>query len=325
MAAARHPIPAACRDPRRPVAGTRLGRPRAADAAMLEAPDALLPKATAPAADAAGGFSAAAPIDAGGRPRPARVEPGPAPMLAWIEIRLLRVDRGYQREIRRAGERNLRAIAEAFEWAKFAPVLCAPIEGGLYAVIDGQHRATAAAVCGFESVPCQIVQADRAAQAEAFAAVNGTVTPMTLMAIHRAAVVAGDGEAMRIARVAAAAGVTILGYPKMAADMKPHETQSIAAIRSAIRAHGEDLTRQVLRLIWTSGDGSNGGALTGSVILATAEVLAAAPGWAAHPRLAAVIDDFDFLGAVEARRRGEPARSAVMRQLHAHLARGLGA
>ena len=40
---------------------------------------------------------------------------------------------------------HLRRIAEQFDWRLFAPVIVAPIEGGLFAVIDGQHRTHAAA------------------------------------------------------------------------------------------------------------------------------------------------------------------------------------
>lgn len=307
--------------PRRPAAGD----------CMLERPGSVaskspVPKSTAPGGLPSGGFSGDGlePVDAAAFAAPKRLEAGPAPMLAWIEIGLLRIDRGYQREIRRAGERNVRAIIDGFCWSKFAPVLIAPIAGGLYAIIDGQHRATAAAACGFESVPCQIVQVDRAEQAEAFAAVNGQVTPMSLMAIHRAAVVAGDPEAVRIARVAEAAGVRIMPYPRQVGDLKPNETMAIGAIRTIVRLHGDDLSALVLRAIWASGEGCNGGALMAPVILGVADVLAEANGWAAHSRLVAVLDEFDFVVASAERRRGETGRAAVARQLRTFLGRALG-
>jgi hypothetical protein len=62
------------------------------------------------------------------------------------------------------------------EWAKFSPVIVAPVEGGMFSIIDGQHRATAAMLRGIEKVPCEIVHIDRARQAEAFAAINGNIT-----------------------------------------------------------------------------------------------------------------------------------------------------
>lgn len=63
---------------------------------------------------------------------------------------------------------------------QFAPIIGAPIEGGQWAIVDGQHRTTAAVLRGIEKVPCQVVQADRIQQAAAFAAVNGSVTKNTL-------------------------------------------------------------------------------------------------------------------------------------------------
>ncbi len=82
--------------------------------------------------------------------------PGPAPVLLWIEIQNFVVDTEYQREIGKRGRQNIRLIAENFDWSKFAPIIVAPIEGGLYAIVDGQHRTTAAMIRGFEKVPCQI-------------------------------------------------------------------------------------------------------------------------------------------------------------------------
>jgi ParB-like chromosome segregation protein Spo0J len=70
------------------------------------------------------------------------------------------------------------------------PVVVSPVEGGKFAIIDGQHRATSAALMGFDSVPCQIVIAAREKQVAAFKAINGTTTPISQMALHAAALVA---------------------------------------------------------------------------------------------------------------------------------------
>jgi hypothetical protein len=86
------------------------------------------------------------------------------------------VDTEYQREIGRKGATNVMQIAEHFDWSKFAPVVVAPVEGGRFAIVDGQHRTTAAMLREIKEVPCQVVQADRAKQAAAYAAVNGNIT-----------------------------------------------------------------------------------------------------------------------------------------------------
>jgi hypothetical protein len=69
---------------------------------------------------------------------------GAAPFMDWIEVKRLVTDKTYQREISRAGSINVERIAEYFEWAKFSPVIVAPVEGGMFSIIDGQHLATAA-------------------------------------------------------------------------------------------------------------------------------------------------------------------------------------
>src|SRR4051812_451900 len=86
---------------------------------------------------------------------------GKAPKLDWIAISALVIDRQYQREITKLGRKNIRHIAENFHWSMFTTVMVAPIGGGKYAIVDGQHRTTAAALVGIEKVPCQMVDALR--------------------------------------------------------------------------------------------------------------------------------------------------------------------
>jgi hypothetical protein len=119
------------------------------------------------------------------------------------------IDRSYQRSISRAGSVNIARIAEYFEWSKFSPVIVAPIEGGLFPIIDGQHRATAAALRGVPEVPCEIVHIDRTRQAEAFAAINSNTTKVTPQIVYYARLTGRDPGAQEMARVLSAAGVTV--------------------------------------------------------------------------------------------------------------------
>ncbi|NKW09813.1 ParB N-terminal domain-containing protein [Ochrobactrum tritici] len=89
-------------------------------------------------------------------------------------------------------------------------MLCAPIEGGRYSIIDGQHRVHAAAMCGVEAVPCQIVQIDKKEQAASFAAVNGNVTKITTVNLLKAALAAGEQWALECKSVADAAGCKLM-------------------------------------------------------------------------------------------------------------------
>ena len=130
---------------------------------------------------------------------------GAAPMLQWLKIADLLVDPAYQRPIIGKGRRNVDRIARTFSWSCFAPVVVSPVEGGKFAIIDGQHRTTAAALVGLESVPCQVVVAAREEQAAAFKAINGVTTPISRMALHAAALVAGEPGAAKISDVCARA------------------------------------------------------------------------------------------------------------------------
>ena len=149
---------------------------------------------------------------------------GAAPYMDWIEARRLVTDKTYQREISRAGSINVERIAEYFEWAKFSPVIVAPVEGGMFSIIDGQHRATAAMLRGIEKVPCEIVHIDRARQAEAFAAINGNITRVSAQVVYYARLTGKDPEAEEMARVLSAAEVTVCRGAKTLRTMKRGET-----------------------------------------------------------------------------------------------------
>jgi hypothetical protein len=79
--------------------------------------------------------------------------PGPAPILDWLKIGALVVDPTYQRNIGRRGTINIKSIAENFDWSKFAPVIVAPLEGGKFAVVDGQHRTTSSTTKTVKATP----------------------------------------------------------------------------------------------------------------------------------------------------------------------------
>lgn len=173
----------------------------------------------------------------------AGVEPGPAPMLNWLKITDLVVDDRYQRDLQRANWSAIRKIAAGFKWSRFSPVFVAPVEGGRYAIIDGQHRTHAAALCGFEAVPCQIVQMTHAEQAASFAAVNGLVTKVTLFQIYKAALAAGDDWAVRCARVCDDAGCKLMSFHPSADNKRAGEIYAIALIRLLVeRKHASRAT-----------------------------------------------------------------------------------
>jgi hypothetical protein len=155
-------------------------------------------------------------------------------MLVWVKVEDLVIDPAYQRPIGSEGKRNIRAIVRDFRWSRFTPLVVAAVPGGRFALIDGQHRATAAAVLGIAQLPAQVVIADLAEQADAFRAINGRITKVHACSLHHAAVAAGDPTAREIQEICEAAEVTVLRHPRAYDRVKPGETMAIRAIRLGI-------------------------------------------------------------------------------------------
>jgi ParB-like nuclease domain len=173
--------------------------------------------------------------------------PGNPPRMEWINISSLRIDPSYQRPIVGRGLATIRKIVTHFEWARFSPLIVAPVPGAkAFTVIDGQHRATAALICGYDRVPCSIVDVAADQAARIFAAVNGTVTPMSILSLFKAARIAGEPWALSVDRACAAAGIEPLTSPVSRANMKPKQTLAIGTVRKMIERFGEDVVAAAL-------------------------------------------------------------------------------
>jgi len=254
-------------------------------------------------------------------------EPGPAPMLQWVAVADLVVDETYQRPIRGAGRKNIAAIAEAFCWSRFAPILVSPVAGGRYAVIDGQHRATAAALRGIASLPAMVIIAGAMEQAAAFRAVNGQTTRIHALEVHRAAVAAGDPEASEITGICSEAGVTIASHPRVVTRLKPGETLAIGAIRTGLARYGRDVVGLALRCI-TQSSNNHPGVLSSLVLEAMFAVVGDHPNWtcgaAARDRL---VDAFNAVvvlreadkAAAQPRELGQPLWHVLRDRLTARV------
>lgn len=179
-------------------------------------------------------------------PHDLSVSAGTPPMLQWVRIADLVIDDSYQRELGRENWRAIRRIAEGFKWSRFSPVFVAPVEGGKYALIDGQHRTHAAAMCGFQKVPCQIVQMTREEQAASFAAVNGMVTKVTSIQVFKAKVREGDPVAVRAVKVAEAAGCKLRLENRATKDKNPGDIFAPKAFLDLIDLKGEEAIRTAL-------------------------------------------------------------------------------
>ena len=218
---------------------------------------------------------------------------GAAPQLQWLKIAELAVDSTYQRELGKTGEKNILRIAREFEWSKFAPVIVAPIEGGSYAIVDGQHRTTAAAIRGITKVPCQVIVADRRTQAAAFAAINANVTEMSAMQVHAGKLAAGDKEALKLKRICDQAGVTALRYPVQSKNQKVGETMAVGMLYRMLAKFGEETLVAALSCITRTRDGYPG-FVRSQLVTALCVVLEAEPEWRDSRKLLKVMAQLDL-------------------------------
>lgn len=258
---------------------------------------------------------------------------GPAPMLDWLDPAKFVVDPCYQREVGKKGRANIRRIAQAFCWSKFAPVIVSPVEGGLFAIVDGQHRTTAAILCGIDKVPCQIVRADQAEQAAAYAAINGNVTYTTPTQIFYAKLAAEDHDALRIKRICDAAEVVVIRRASlgMGTKVKKGHTQAVAALGHCLHQYGEITLITSLQCITQTADG-NAGYVRAHIMEAICQTLHDAQYWRdSGEQLFRALDDFSFPDSFD--RATEDARNDFSKTFkkvfadlfRAHLLEKLGA
>lgn len=171
------------------------------------------------------------------------------PLLTWLAVDRLRLDDSYQRSLGAGNWRSIETIAADFDWARFTPILAAPLDGGLYAIIDGQHRTHAAALRGFDEVPAMVVPMTHAEQARAFAWVNGQVTAITIFHVFKAALVAGEPWALDARAAVEAAGCRLMTYPVSTYNRRPREIDAVGLVREHVRAGRGELVTAALRAI----------------------------------------------------------------------------
>jgi hypothetical protein len=240
--------------------------------------------------------------------------------LCLLPLDRLVVDDRYQRQIGKDGRANALRIAAAFDWRKFTPVIVTPQPDGRFAIIDGQHRATAALTRGdVQMVPCMVVQVTPEEAAEVFAAINGQVTRMTALQIYAARLAAKEGSALLLERVLAEAGVRVLRYKFPGAEYEVGDTLAIGTLEGCLRKYGRDVLKAALLAVTRSFDG-NPGCLTSGIIRAMCEIMAENPGWRGLGETLweamdeAGLADVEAAAATFAKRDGKP-RSVVVREL----------
>lgn len=258
-------------------------------------------------------------IDASRLKAPPSVEPGPAPMLQWIPIEQLVVDESYQRDLKRGNWEAIQRIAYNFRWSRFSPVFVAPIEGGRFAIIDGQHRTHAAAACGFEQVPCQVVQMSREEQAASFAAVNGLVTKVTPQQIFKAALAAGEKWAVECAKICSAAGCRLMTSNNSTDAKKAGEIYAIKLIRIHQKLGAGEIVTYALKALRESEAGQDAAIWSADVLKSLLSAVVDRP-WLKDQGadLKGFLDNFDIYAAID---RAEDFARQKRRQGHTGISR----
>jgi hypothetical protein len=188
------------------------------------------------------------PIDIGDRATlPAN--PGPAPMLQWLAVDRLVIDDAYQRPLLPGNWKAIEKIAANFQWSRFSPVLVAPVTGGLFAVIDGQHRVHAAAICGIPEVPAMVVQVGIEEQSRAFAWVNSQAIRVSVFHVFKAAFSAGDDWAVRADAAVSGGGCRLMRSKASSSAKRAGEIYAIGLVRSLVEAgHDRAITAALAAL-----------------------------------------------------------------------------
>ena len=262
---------------------------------------------------------------------------GKCPELRMIDLDLLVVDDRYQRAIGKNGRPSVKAILAKFDWRKFGIVIVtkATTEDGapvfadngkqMFAIIDGQHRSTAAYMHpAVFQVPCLVVDVPPAEAASIFAAVNGQVTAITPQQLFKARSMAGEPAAKALQKVLDAADVRVLAYKTPEMTYKKGDTLAIGTLERCLRLYGPEILTVALQAITQTGDG-NAGCVKATLIQALCEMIKRVPEWQEAPTilfdlvdeisLSRLIDDT----AAASRYEKKPQRLVMLEKLPAMM------
>jgi hypothetical protein len=198
------------------------------------------------------------------------------PELKWIKLIELYVPTDYQRPAKNATSlANIGYIKTNFNWASCgALIVCqlAKAKPPQYAIIDGQHRFLAAKAHGeIGELPCVVISRREAQdQAKHFVEVNSKRIKLHNLHEYRAAVVAGEPNAVMLANLLNRAKITVPQYPIGKKQMPPRVTAAIGTLHKMMDTYSEKQILWALTIIPEAYD-DEPGVLRASLIKAMAE------------------------------------------------------
>ncbi len=195
-----------------------------------------------------------------------------------MPITELEIDDSYQRSIEtEASKKLIRMIASEWDWDVFDVLKVSRRPDDRLFVIDGQHRRAAAQQRGdIPQLPCVLKRcAGPAEEARIFIASNRGRKRMSRIDDFRAALGAGDIDAIAIERLVDAAGLKIARH-EQSAHVAPGELLIVSSLRTMLTKHGENALGEALTLF--------GEAFPDEVLVAPAAMLGAIMALLAHER-----------------------------------------
>lgn len=255
--------------------------------------------------------------------KPAELQDQPQPMMIWAKIDDLVIDRRYQRAITAKGKSAIQRIAHNFDWRKYQPILVAPAQGGKFAVVDGQHRAHAAALCGIEQIPAMTVPMTPKEQAAGFAAINRDRISIDNLSIYRAELHAGAEWAVTLKATVEAAGCTVATSMPSSIKKKPRVIYAVSLIRKMIETGEGEAVTAGLQAITQSDGCEELENYSGPVISVWLRALATNQRFLSLD-LASAFDEIDIVNIldqskIKARQTGQSGRHLAIQSVIDHL------
>lgn len=173
---------------------------------------------------------------------------GSPPTLEWRAIGELLIDSVYQRDISTGQSQTLiRRIAMYWDWGLCQPLAVSRRPDGKLLIVDGQHRASAAKLrSDIPHLPCVITSyASAGDEAAAFVALNQMRRPLSALDLFKAALAAGDNEAVAVSAAITDAGLTLASHTNYTA-WKIGHIANIGGILRCYRRNGEQVLRTAL-------------------------------------------------------------------------------
>lgn len=183
---------------------------------------------------------------------------GDPPAMEWVALDELYVDESYQRKIEaRSSQELIRNIAKDWDWR-----LCQPLSVGrrpddTLAVMDGQHRLTAAKMrSDIPRLPCVIFdQPSVEDEAKTFVKLNKRRRSLNSVDVFRASIAAGSAESSEVMALIQKSGLVLAPHSNYTA-WQPRMIYCVPGIASAYRRYGPLTIDQGLSALADAFDGN---------------------------------------------------------------------